>query len=109
MNAPANSKTRIIKLCLPEVDGQPVEFELMESEGMTLLCALGQIQDALPPPLKDRFVCHAGACNTCQVLIDGQPGVACTTFIRDLGNEIRVAPGEHAQGWGEHRVCPRAH
>ena len=99
MNAPSPT-TRIIKLRMPHVAR---EFELIETENMTLLAAIGQIRSALPQTLRDAFVCHAGACNTCSILIDGKPGLACTTFTRELGPEITVAPGDHAQGWEELR------
>ena len=98
MNAPLSHVRTLILSITAEGDGQH-EFELIETEGMTVLCALRQLGDALPPTLGEAFVCHAGACNTCSVLIDGRPGVPCTTFVRDLGGCIRVAPGHHAQGW----------
>jgi hypothetical protein len=33
------------------------------------------------------------------VLVNGQPGVPCTLFVRELGKRISIAPGHHAQGW----------
>ena len=98
MNAPL-SHFRIIKLHLPVIDGQPNDFELVETRDMTVLRAIKEIHGALPPALQQAFVCHAGACSSCAVLIDGHPGVACTTFTRDLGPDIVIAPRKQAQGW----------
>lgn len=98
MNAPL-PHVRILTLTVADADGTQSEFELLETEGMSLLCALKQAGKAFPPHLDEAFVCHAGACNTCSVLIDGRPGVPCTTFVRELGKRISVAPGHHAQGW----------
>lgn len=98
MNAPL-SHVRTLTLAIADADGAQSEFELLETEGMSLLGALKHAGKAFPPELEGAFVCHAGACNTCSVLIDGQPGVPCTTFVRELGRRISVAPGHHAQGW----------
>jgi len=98
VNAPL-PYVRLLTLVVADAGGAQSEFELLETEGMSLLCALKQAGKAFPPHLDDAFVCHAGACNTCSVLIDGQPGVPCTTFVRELGRRISVAPGHHAQGW----------
>ena len=98
MNAPL-PHVRILTLVVADAGGAQSEFELIETEGMSLLCALKQAGKAFPAHLEEAFVCHAGACNTCSVLIDGRPGVPCTTFVRDLGTRISVAPGHHAQGW----------
>lgn len=98
MNAPL-PHVRTLTLSIAAEGDTAHDFELLETEGMTVLCALKQVGEALPSPLGEAFVCHAGACNTCSVLIDGRPGVPCTTFVRDLGGCIRIAPGHHAQGW----------
>jgi len=99
MNAPL-SHFRIITLHLPAVDGQPNDFELVETRDMTVLRALKEIHGVLPPVLQRAFVCHAGACSTCAILIDGHPGVACGTFTRDLGADISIAPAPQEQSWG---------
>ncbi len=106
MNAPL-SHFRIIRLHLPAVDGRSYDFELIETAGMTVLRALREIHGALPPLLQRAFHCHAGACNTCSVLIDGRPGVACTTFTRDLGRDIGLAPAPRAEGWAGLRNAVR--
>lgn len=99
MNAPTHAGLRVITLTLPTLNGVGHAFELLETQDMSLLLALKEIRGALPATLLDNFVCHAGACNTCRILIDGKPALPCTTFTRDLASQVRVEPGNHAQGW----------
>jgi succinate dehydrogenase/fumarate reductase-like Fe-S protein len=103
MNAPTHPGLRVITLTLPTLNGVGHAFELLETRDMTLLRALKQIRGGLPATLLDTFVCHAGACNSCRVLIDGKPGLPCTTFTRDLASQATVEPGHHAQGWDMQR------
>lgn len=67
-------------------------YELPDSEGMTLFLALNQIRERLDPTLQFDFVCRAGICGSCAMVINGRPGLACRTLARDLGPEIRLAP-----------------
>ncbi len=57
-------------------------FELTESEGMTLFVALNEIRATLDPSLQFDFVCRAGICGSCGMLINGRPGLACRTLTR---------------------------
>ncbi|HMV16285.1 MAG TPA: 2Fe-2S iron-sulfur cluster-binding protein [Zoogloea sp.] len=98
MNAP--TPTRIVTLRLAD---HPDEYALLDTEGLTLLNALNHIRPSLPAPLGDAFVCHAGACATCYVLVNGERCLPCTTFVRDLPDEFTVAPGVHSAGWDEQR------
>lgn len=99
MNAPKPGM-RVLTLRLPLLDGSLHPFTLVETQGMTLLRAIRQLRGSLPATRLDNFMCHAGACAACQVLIDGRPGVPCSTFTGDLDSQISVVPGEHADGWG---------
>jgi fumarate reductase iron-sulfur subunit len=67
-------------------------FVLEEAEGMTLFIALSEIREKQAPSLQFDFVCRAGICGACGMLIDGRPGLACRTLTRDLGTEITLAP-----------------
>ncbi len=67
-------------------------FELTESDGMTLFVALNEIRATLDPSLQFDFVCRAGICGSCGMLIDGRPGLACRTLTKDLGPDITLAP-----------------
>ncbi len=67
-------------------------FRLEESDGMTLFIALNEIRATLDPSLQFDFVCRAGICGSCGMLINGRPGLACRTLTRDLGDEFTLAP-----------------
>ncbi len=67
-------------------------FELEEADGMTLFLALTEIRETQAPSLQFDFVCRAGICGSCGMLINGRPGLACRTLTRDLPDEITLAP-----------------
>lgn len=67
-------------------------FEIEEAEGMTLFIALNEIRATQAPSLQFDFVCRAGICGSCAMLIDGRPGLACRTLTRNLGPRIVLAP-----------------
>jgi fumarate reductase iron-sulfur subunit len=67
-------------------------YELEQSAGMTLFIALNEIRDKLDPSLQFDFVCRAGICGSCAMVINGRPTLACRTLTRDVGPEIILAP-----------------
>lgn len=72
----------------PHVDS----FSLEEEDGMTLFLALEEIRDRYDPTLQYDFVCRAGICGSCGMLVNGRPGLGCRTLTRDLPAEIMLAP-----------------
>ncbi len=66
-------------------------FELEPAEGMTLFIALTELREA-DPSLQFDFVCRAGICGSCGMLINGRPGLACRTLVTDLPRPTRLAP-----------------
>jgi fumarate reductase iron-sulfur subunit len=71
---------------------QMEQFELEEASGMTLFLALNEIRDTLAPSLQFDFVCRAGICGSCGMLINGRPGLACRTLTSSLPATITLAP-----------------
>jgi len=67
-------------------------FEVDEAPSMTLFVALNDIRDRQDPSLQFDFVCRAGICGSCAMLIDGRPGLACRTLTSSLGEQITLAP-----------------
>jgi fumarate reductase iron-sulfur subunit len=67
-------------------------FELTETEGMTLFIALNEIRENQDPSLQFDFVCRAGICGSCGMLINGRPGLACRTLTKGLDPDITLAP-----------------
>lgn len=67
-------------------------YELEEADGMTLFIALNEIRDKQDPSLSFDFVCRAGICGSCAMVINGRPGLACRTLTRNVGPDIHLAP-----------------
>ena len=76
----------------PEVAPHEQTYALEEADGMTLYIALTEIRERIDPSLQFDFVCRAGICGSCAMLIDGRPGLACRTLTRDLGDHVTLAP-----------------
>lgn len=67
-------------------------FEVEESFGMTLFIALNEIREKQDGSLQFDFVCRAGICGSCGMVINGRPGLACRTLTSNLGEVITLAP-----------------
>jgi len=67
-------------------------YDLEQTEGMTLFIALTEIQEEQDPSLQFDFVCRAGICGSCAMMVNGRPTLACRTLTRDVGPEITLAP-----------------
>ena len=67
-------------------------FEVEEADTMTLFIALSEIRERQDPSLQFDFVCRAGICGSCGMIINGRPGLACRTLTKDLPDRITLAP-----------------
>ena len=67
-------------------------YELDDAAGMTLFIALSEIREKLDPSLQFDFVCRAGICGSCAMLVNGRPALACRTLTQDLEAEFTLAP-----------------
>jgi len=67
-------------------------YEIEEADGMTLFIALNEIRERQDPSLQFDFVCRAGICGSCGMMINGRPTLACRTLTKDLEPEISLAP-----------------
>jgi len=77
-----------IKECKPHME----TYEIREAPGMTLFIALNDIRQHNDNSLKFDFVCRAGICGSCAMLINGRPGLACSTLTSKMDAEITLAP-----------------
>lgn len=77
---------------LPDDQPHMETFEVTEAQGMTLYIVLNDIRKHMDNSLKFDFVCRAGICGSCAMLINGRPGLACSTLTAKLGTEITLAP-----------------
>ena len=76
----------------PEVAPHWQTYELVDAAGMTLFIALSEIREKQDPSLQFDFVCRAGICGSCAMLVDGRPALACRTLTKNLGAEFTLAP-----------------
>ncbi len=67
-------------------------FAVEEADAMTLFIALNEIREQQDPSLQFDFVCRAGICGSCGMIINGRPGLACRTLTKDLPDHITLAP-----------------
>jgi len=67
-------------------------YAVEEADGMTLFIALTEIREKQDPSLQFDFVCRAGICGSCAMLVNGRPALACKTLTQSLGAEFTLAP-----------------
>src|SRR5258705_12148886 len=67
-------------------------YRLEEADGMTLFIALNEICEKQDPSLQFDFVCRAGICRSCGMMINGRRGLACRNLIKPLTTETTLAP-----------------
>jgi fumarate reductase iron-sulfur subunit len=67
-------------------------YQLEEADTMTLFIALNELRENQDPTLQFDFVCRAGICGSCAMLINGKPALACRTLTKDLPATIELAP-----------------
>ena len=67
-------------------------YELEEAPGMTLYIALNDIRKKYDNSLKFDFVCRAGICGSCSMIINGRPGLACRTLTSKMDPDISLSP-----------------
>ena len=94
-----NNKNRILKISILRFDPHDPEdfphmetFEIEEADGMTLFVALNEIREHHDNSLKFDFVCRAGICGSCSMLVNGRPTLDCRTLTAKLDANITLAP-----------------
>ena len=92
-------KPRILTISILRFDPHDPEdfphmesFEIEEAHGMTLYVALNEIREHHDNALKFDFVCRAGICGSCSMLVNGRPTLACRTLTKKLDAHITLAP-----------------
>tara|TARA_R110002049_G_scaffold154534_2_gene319043 strand:- start:7880 stop:8629 length:750 start_codon:yes stop_codon:yes gene_type:complete len=92
--APRTLQIRVLRHNPQAPDSTPhwQTFELEEAESMTLFIALNEIRQTMEPSLQFDFVCRAGICGSCGMLVNGKPGLACRTLTKNLPQDITLAP-----------------
>lgn len=68
------------------------QFELEETQYMSLFIALNEIREKLDPSLQFDFACRSAICGSCGMMVNGRPMLACRTQTSDLPDLIRLHP-----------------
>jgi fumarate reductase iron-sulfur subunit len=70
-----------------------VEYKVQEAPGMTIFIALNEIREKQDRSLQYDFVCRAGICGSCGMVINGKPDLACRTLTSKFKKpEITLLP-----------------
>lgn len=77
---------------LPGDEPRMQTYELAQSDGLTVFMALIELRETQDPSLSFDFVCRAGICGSCGMMINGRPGLACRTLTKMVGPDITLAP-----------------
>ncbi len=68
-------------------------YEVKEAPGMTIFIALNEIREKQDPSLQFDFICRAGICGSCAMIINGHPDLACRTLTSKFPDgEIKLLP-----------------
>lgn len=86
---------KILRYNPQEKDAKPYfqEYKIQEhDESLTIYLALTEIREKYDAGLSFDFVCRAGICGSCAMMINGRPKLACRTLTKDLPEEIIMLP-----------------
>ncbi len=64
----------------PGDEPKMVKYQLTETPGMTVFIALNKLREQQDSSLQFDFVCRAGICGSCAMVINGLPTLACRTL-----------------------------
>lgn len=68
-------------------------YNIVEAPGMTIFIALNEIRETLDSSLQFDFVCRAGICGSCAMVVNGQPTLACRTLTQNYKDgKIKLLP-----------------
>ena len=72
----------------PESTPKYQDYKLTETPGMTLYIALTKIATSIDHDLSFDFVCRAGICGSCSMVVNGKPRLACKTLTSEFEDGI---------------------
>ena len=80
----------------PQIEGDTPTmktYEVKEAPGMTIFIALNEIREKYDTSIQFDFICRAGICGSCAMIINGQPDLACRTLTSKFPEgEIKLLP-----------------
>jgi fumarate reductase iron-sulfur subunit len=96
-----SASTRVVEFEVlrynPESDSEPSfkHYSVECVDEWVVLDALNHIKETIDPTLSYRWSCHMAVCGSCGMMINGEPKLACKSFLRDYDGLIRVEPLQH--------------
>jgi fumarate reductase iron-sulfur subunit len=92
----ADAKKLLLKIQRynPEKDSAPylVPYEIPWDDQTSLLDGLQYNKDNISPDLSFRSSCRMAICGSCGVMLNGEPKLACKSFLRDYAGGATVEP-----------------
>jgi len=78
----------------PELDDEPYlqTYSVPYRDDWVVLDAVNYVKEKLDRTLSYRWSCHMAVCGSCGILVNGEPSLSCSTFLRDLPERIRIEP-----------------
>ena len=76
----------------PRIDSYDVD---LSNTGPMVLDALIKIKNDIDPTLTFRRSCREGVCGSCSMNIDGTNTLACTKYVDDIKDEVKIYPLPH--------------
>jgi len=74
-------------------DSPQVEsYQMEETQRLNVFTALNTLRETQASDLMFDFVCRAGICGSCGMMINGRPTLACRTLTSDLPETIELYP-----------------
>jgi fumarate reductase iron-sulfur subunit len=102
MAASHSSQDRTVTLevfrYLPDQEEEPrfQSYQVPFHEDWVVLDALNHIKDQIDGTLSYRWSCRMGVCGSCGMMVNGQPKLTCSAFLKDyFPHTIRVEPLAH--------------
>ena len=81
----------------PETETEPYfqRYSVTCGEEWVVLDALNHVKETIDPTLNYRWSCHMAVCGSGGMMINGEPKLACKSFLRNHQGVIRVEPLAH--------------
>ncbi|OSI14395.1 succinate dehydrogenase/fumarate reductase iron-sulfur subunit [Neisseria dentiae] len=79
----------------PGVDEKPWPqvFDIEWTQDMSILDALALVKDDFEPELAYRWSCRMEVCGSCGMVVNGEPKLACSTFVREYASAGKITVG----------------
>ena len=68
------------------------QYSVEAKDGFSLFNALKYLKENNDSSLNFDFVCRSSICGSCAMLINGKPGLACKTLLKNLPSKINLHP-----------------